>query len=244
MNTFQELSARVGSWLRPAPPRAPLTLEVAWSRVLPKVRPWPTYQRFSRLDPARAPEVQDLGGDFGQSLVLVFSNAEVEVTSAHLRAWGQDFQGLMNQARINLLKLGEADRFRRSRFGFYQSTWGDELDGSRILLPGVLRQLPLSGAPVVFLPRRDVLLVAGSEDPDGLGAACEGALQLRDSGPEGWPCAPMCLNGFRWEPLQWAESHPAGPALVRARGRRLAAEPIPSRSAGPCSVSPATSSVA
>ena len=99
--------------------------------------------------------------------------------------------------------------------GRFRSTWQDNLDGSRMLLPGVLQRLPLPGDPVVVLPNRDTLLVVGSEDPAGLRWALEGALEFLDEDPalpERLPPAPAQLPVGALPPR---EEHPVHPLLGR-----------------------------
>jgi hypothetical protein len=145
----------------------------------------------------------DLGGPFAQSLVLDFPTGELDVTAQHLEAWGLDFQDLMVQARSNLLARGAEEGFLRSRSGYWRSTWEDALDGSRVLLPGVLRRLPVQGDPVALMPRKDVLLVTGTEDEDILARAIAFARDLMDGSSDTLDPSPIRLRGFLWEP------HPA-----------------------------------
>ena len=219
------LAARLKAALPPAPPpRGTVPLAMAMTRILPKVRPRFNYEVFGLRHGNRRPESRVLAGTFGQSLVVDFSEGELEVTSAHLQAWGMTFDVMMNQARRNLLTRGSEERFERSRHGFYRSTWADDLDGSRILLPGMLKGLRLEGDPVAFLPRKDVLLVAGSEDRQGLCMALEATLQLLDASPQSLNGCPLHLQGFQWVPLALAEDHPALPLLRKVLGRRLQEE--------------------
>lgn len=48
--------------------------------------------------------------------------------------------------------------------GVFKGTWNDDYDSSRILISGLFDDLPLRGHPVVTIPNRLTLLVAGSED--------------------------------------------------------------------------------
>ena len=228
MRAFRTHLEGFSTWLKaqlppPPPPRGTLPLAFAWPRIVPKVRPRFHYEAFGQRTASRRPETRALGGAFDHSLVVDFSEGEVEVTASHLMAWGMEFNGMMNKAKTNLLARGGEERFERSRHGFYRSTWEDGLDGSRILLPGILRRLRLQGDPVAFLPRKDILLVAGSEDPEGLCRALEGALELLDPGPHDG--CPLRLTGFSWEAFEVGENHPASPLLSMARQRGLMAAP-------------------
>jgi hypothetical protein len=52
--------------------------------------------------------------------------------------------------------------------GVYRGTWNDDYDSSRILLPRLFDDLPLKGCPVITIPNRLTLLVAGSDDPEAI----------------------------------------------------------------------------
>ena len=222
---FSDLKTRLRAVLPPPrPPRGTLPLAFATPRIVPKVRPRFSYEVFGLRNPGRRPEAKVLAGSFGQSLVVDCAEGEIEVTSAHLAAWGLTFDSMMNKAKTNLLARGGEERFERSKTGFYRSTWEDALAGSRILLPGMLRRLRLEGDPVVFLPRKEVLLVAGSEDPAGLCAALEASLELMDAASQPMNGCPLRLRHFQWDTFTVTDGHPAAPLLARAQRRRLLEE--------------------
>jgi hypothetical protein len=52
--------------------------------------------------------------------------------------------------------------------GVFRGTWDDDYDSSRILIPGIFDDLPLRGKPIVTIPNRLTLLVAGSEDTNAV----------------------------------------------------------------------------
>lgn len=218
---LEACKTRLVAALPPPPaPRGSVPLEYAWSKVLPKVRPQSAHASFAARPGGQRPEARALAGTSLQSLVLDCSTGDLDVTPAHLLAWGQDFERMMNKARTNLLARGGEERFERTRHGFYRSTWADGLDGSRILLPGILRRLRLEGEPVAFLPCKDVLLLAGSEDPRGLCLALEATLEIQDAGDPTMDGCPLQLSGFQWGAFELAEGHPAASLLARVRGRR------------------------
>jgi hypothetical protein len=141
-----------------------------------------------------------------------------------LEAWGADFDVLLQRARTNLLLRGAGEGFKAVCPGLYRSTWEDGLDGSRMLLPGVLSTLPLQGRPVAVVPDRDTLLVAGSEDPRALARLLEGALDFVGQDPRSVNACPVKWDGFRWDPWEPGPDHSAAPLLARARRRRLLEE--------------------
>lgn len=183
---------------RPAP-RAPLALEDALPCLFPKVRPVFAYQAYARRTGQPAPEYRLLAGDFAVSLVVDLPNQDLDLGPAHLRAWNLDFDSLLQRARGNLLARGGEQGFHAEREGCYRSTWRDSLDGSRMLLPGILQRLRIKGDPVVLLPNRDTLLVAGSEDPEALRWAMGLAREQLDRAICPADAGPLRLRHYRWE---------------------------------------------
>jgi hypothetical protein len=207
--------------LAPAQPlrRLPALDEVLpW--VLPKVRPRFAHEALSLEAWEPAPAFRPMAGALAVSLVLDLPYAELDLTAAMLQAWGADFDVLLQRARQNLLRRGGEEGFLAEGRGRFRSDWTDSLDGSRLLLPGVLRRLPLLGEPVAVLPSRDTLLVTGDQDPEGLQWLLTAALHLMggDAGPKN--ASPLRLRHLRWEPFGSRDPR-LRPLLERLRGRRL-----------------------
>jgi hypothetical protein len=201
--------------------RPPLALADALPWLLPKVRPASAYPAFARRTGQPAPAFQLLAGDLAVSLVAAFPNRDLDLGAAQLQAWNADFDDLLRHARGNLLARSGSQGFREVRDGCHCSTWRDNLDGSRMLLPGILQELRIQGNPVVLLPNRNTLLVVGSEDPEGLRWAVKAALlRLDDDGCPMSAC-PLKLANYHWEPFRVPLAHPAGALLGAAEGRRL-----------------------
>jgi len=203
------------------PGRRALTLQQALPFVLPKVRPRFMYEAMHLRTSGPGPEFRPLAGILAVSLVLDLPDREVDVDAAQLVAWDVDFDRLMQRARSNLLARSGEEGFQQEGPGRYRSIWQDNLDGSRMLLPGVLKSLPLRGDPVVLLPNRDTLLVVGSEDPEGLDWALRGALEFLNEDPRSLNGCPLRLRNYQWEPFQPRE---APPLLGRIHKRRLHTE--------------------
>jgi len=222
MNLFGSLAAVVRRLAAPPAVRRILPLEEALPRLVPKVRPRFHYEALALRQGAACPEFRPMAGSFALSLVVDAPDWELDVTARELQAWNADFDILLQRARANLLLRGGEERFRPLRPGLFRSNWQDGLDGSRILLPGVLKSLRLQGEPVVVLPDADTLLVAGSEDPQALAWSMEGALEFQ--GSRSLNGCPLQLRHFQWEPWEAGAGHPAGTLLARVRHRRLLEE--------------------
>lgn len=57
--------------------------------------------------------------------------------------------------------------------GVFRGIWGDGYDPSRALLSDVLERAPVKGRPVFMIPTRDLLLVTGDRDENGVLAMIE-----------------------------------------------------------------------
>ncbi|WP_306598141.1 hypothetical protein [Geothrix sp. 21YS21S-2] len=223
MNILGSLAGHLKRLATPAA-RPALTLDEALPRLLPKVRPRFLHETLALRPGAAPPEFRPLAGIFATSLVVDFPDCELDVGPKQLASWGADYDALLQRARTNLLQRGGGERFLQVRPGLFRSTWRDALDGSRILLPGMLKGLDLPGEPVVVLPDRDTLLVAGSEDPRALGWLLEFALDVLGGTPRWMNSCPLRLAHFQWEPWDGGPDHPAAPLLARLRRRRLTEE--------------------
>ena len=204
--------------------RPVLPLALALPALVPKVRPRFKYEARALRQAGTCPLFQPLAGLFALSLVVDFPDGELDVSPREMAAWGVDFEVLLQRARTNLLRRGGEEAFREVRTGLFRSTWRDNLDGSRVLLPGVLKRLPIQGDPVVVLPNPDTLLVAGSEDPEGLTRLMEAAVEFLHEDRHAQNACPLRLKNFLWEPWEAPHGHPAAPLLGRIRRRRLLEE--------------------
>jgi hypothetical protein len=205
----------------PAPRTEPLSLDEALPWLLPKVRPRFNWESLRLRTDRPVSEFRPLADIFALSLVVDHPDGVLEVQAADLERWHTDFDRLLQKARTNLLARGAEEGFLRMGPGRFRSTWRDSLDGSRLLLPGVLRRLELDGDPVVVLPNRDTLLVVGSEDAPALGWALAGALEFLEADPGALNGCPLRLRHYQWEPFLLGEGHPARNLLGRLQRRRL-----------------------
>jgi hypothetical protein len=209
----------------PVPPRrGPITLAEALPWLVPKVRPRFVYEALTLRTGQPGPVFLPLAGIFAMSLVVDLPDLEIDVSAADLLRWNADFDRLMQKARQNLLARGGEEDFQKLGPGRYRSTWQDNLDGSRLLLPSVMQRLQLQGDPVVVLPNRDTLLVVGSKDPQGLSWALEGALEFLNEDPRALNGCPLRLRNYQWEPYHPKDEHPIQPLLGRVQKHRLKEE--------------------
>ncbi|MDW3177975.1 MAG: hypothetical protein R8J94_11345 [Acidimicrobiia bacterium] len=88
----------------------------------------------------------------------------------------------------------------------------DDYAGARLLLPGALDGLPISGEKVVFQPTRRRCLVADAGNSEGLRIAAELALSLKDEA-DPVSLTPIIGDTDNWRPLELSYTHPAFEAV-------------------------------
>lgn len=195
--------------IRPFP-----SLAEALPCLYPKVRTRLQLARFAQEGVRPLPVSQPLAGNLLVTLVMDQHHQELDLTAEHLEAWEVDFDRLLQQARANLVRRSGDGLFHGVGQGCFKSTWQDDLDGSRILLPSLLRSLPVKGDPVALLPRRDLLLVAGAGDAEGLVWALGAMLQCLGGDALATNATPLRFRHARWEPLDLPGGHPASDLLA------------------------------
>ena len=101
---------------------------------------------------------------------------------ATLAQWGTSFDQAYEAAVMNLRIACESRPFKALTTGLHVSEWYDGCDSARLILSDVIRKLPVKGDHVVMAPLRDLLIVTGSEDVDGLGRMLKMAQEVKDDG--------------------------------------------------------------
>jgi len=93
--------------------------------------------------------------------------AIVSVGHEELKSWEVTFEDAFSDSLNNLSKktTGKCEELKP---GLYSCNLGDYHDNARILLPDLFSDIKLDGDPVVVVPNRDVFLVTGSENVEGL----------------------------------------------------------------------------
>ena len=146
-------------------------------------------------------------------LVYDWPQAMMDISQECLGKWGVDFTEAYEKALENLRRIDSSPGFTRQIRGLYVSTFNDNYDTSRILLPEIVSALELQGDPVVLLPNRTTLLVAGADDADGLAAMAESAMAIADK--------PRFRSGI---PLRFIDGGLGG---IPSRGRQSVGATIP-----------------
>jgi len=140
-----------------------------------------------------------IGDNLGIAIVYDNDGTMSLIESRVLNQWGVTFDQAIETARTNLTLLPH--RFIRSHNGLYVSDMEDNYDSSLLLALETIRQLPLAGEVIAMVPNRDKLLVAGSDDVDGL---TEMLAKTQDSISDG----ALRLDGDNWVPWMPDRGHP------------------------------------
>jgi hypothetical protein len=92
----------------------------------------------------------------------------MQVQQHSLDEWKVTFDQAFEVACQNLQGIS-GHGLERAAPGVWRSPWRDNYDPSRMLLTDFIRAHEVAGDPVVMVPNRDTLLLAGARDADALG---------------------------------------------------------------------------
>jgi hypothetical protein len=153
---------------------------------------------------------------FTRCLVLDFPEYVTMVSSENLKTWGVSFDELF-ETGLAKLRNHTSPKFEKQP-GFYIGGWHDDYDNSRILIPEVFAPLGLDGDPVVSLPNRNLLLVTGSENHDGIRAMLQHAEEIvRTTKSRPMNPAPLILGDGEIADFSVTENSPIFNDVERAK---------------------------
>jgi hypothetical protein len=142
---------------------------------------------------------QLIGDHLALSLVYDLPQAMRSIGQDDLDRWGVTFYEAVEAAQQNLQQMGKI-AFAQIGEGLFASATGDNYDASRLMLMELVQRFPLRGTPIAMVPNRDMLLLTGEDDEQGLETlakiAAESlnqprpistvALRLEDDGWQSW----------------------------------------------------------
>ncbi len=110
---------------------------------------------------------QPLGRDCVILLAIDSAESTATLTSGPEAQWGITMDEAVT---ISIANLRDAthEAFGEIIPGLYAAEWADGYDSSRVLLPDVLQRARVKGRPVFMIPSRDVLMVTGDKDEQGI----------------------------------------------------------------------------
>jgi hypothetical protein len=126
------------------------------------------------------------------------------ISPEELKAWGASYYESLEIARQNLTEAGFS--YAKVGDGLYISATGDSYDASRILLTEFIRSLEVKGEHIAMVPNRDMLLVTGADDDEGLEAMVTLAEQAAEN-PRPLCSTPLVLDGDQWNDWMPSRGH-------------------------------------
>jgi hypothetical protein len=170
---------------------------------MPMLRSWWSFtgealtdQIFGTEAPC-APAVGHVGSDLGVTLIAEEADAASAIAGVQLRASGLEPESALALALGNL-RPRSASAFAPLRPGVFVSQWRDGHDASRLLFPDLISALPVQGDPVVMVPTRDTLLIAGADDRDALHALADAAAETLSTTDQPLSARPLRLSDGKW----------------------------------------------
>lgn len=197
---------------REPPPKPPEQFDEAKASLLPRVRDRFYYESLRlhwRIGGATMLEfpTRPLTNHLTVELAYDFPKSVMTVTQKQLDEWGVGFDEAMAVAKDNLWKRSN-EVFVAIAPGVYVSPWRDTHDASRLLLHDLIWQLEVKGDHVAMIPHRDLLVVSGSEDTNGLRKMAEITTEALED-PRAMTGIPVRLRNTSWQPFFPSRDHPA-----------------------------------
>ncbi|MET0293876.1 MAG: hypothetical protein ABW042_02580 [Phenylobacterium sp.] len=169
---------------------------------------------------ARRGVYQRVTGGLAAMAVLDHGAASRPVTDDDLTRWRAGLFDVLDAALANLRAAGGPSGLHRTPAGYWASRWADGCDAARLLLPDLVKALPLKGTPLAVPLARDCLLVAGLDDAPAIAALVQRA-ERRLRRPAGLLSAvPLTLTPGGWRPYEGRDADdPLARLAHRARLR-------------------------
>lgn len=115
-------------------------------------------------------QYQTFGDDLGLGIVYDMPDSMKPISNKELELWGVTFYEALQAARENIRQLPPQIIGPKDGEGVYVFTTNDGYDSSRLIILDLIRQFQVKGDYIAMAPGREMLIVAGSEDPPGLEA--------------------------------------------------------------------------
>lgn len=152
---------------------------------------------------------------FARGLVIDFPTHAMIVNESTLTHWNITFDEAFALG-LEKLRNSTTPKFEREH-GVFVGKWNDDYDSSRLLIPEIFRDLPLAGDPVVTIPNRLTLLVAGSDDHAAVRTMLARAEETVRTIPKPQNPAPLVLRNGEFVDFKVDPSSPLYNDVQRAR---------------------------
>ena len=181
---------------------------------------YPTYIATMHEADGPVPEAGPLWRPFAPGIVMCVvedqPNSFRYVSTADAARWGVTPEQVFADAVENARALKTSFAYRD---GVYLLTEDDAYAASRLLCEPALRDLGLKGLPVVVVPDRHTVCVAGSDSQEGLAALGRSLMTCIENGNRLVSATPLVLTGEGWTAFE----PPASVRQVFGNARRLLA---------------------
>jgi len=152
-------------------------------------------------------QYQTIGDDLGLGLVYDMPDSMKPISNKELEVWGVTFYEALEAARENIRQLRPKIIGPKEGEGVYVFTTNDGYDSSRLIILDLIRQFQVKGDYIAMAPGREMLIVAGSEDPRGLEAMIALANKAFEQ-PRAVSGVALRLAGDDWESWMPEATHP------------------------------------
>ncbi|MCY1082789.1 hypothetical protein [Archangium lansingense] len=198
-----------------APPSAPEAYAQARPALLPVIRPRSYFEMLQVRGTADSPSAawRPLGEVLAVSLVQDLPDSMRYIHPGDLERWGVSFDEAYAHALANL-RARSREPLVSIGPGVCAAAWGDSYSPSRLLLDEVVKRCLVRGEPVVLAPGRDLLLITGAQDEQGLRQVAELAAEALEA-PRPMDGRALRRTASGWVPFLPARASASWPALHR-----------------------------
>lgn len=194
----------------------------ARGKLLPKLRERYYYESFKLVQQSQGlatdppAELQLFSNDLTLELIIDFPEVVKSVPPKQFVEWGITFDEALKVARDNLWAISNKP-FVQVQPGLHVSEFQDTHDASRLFLHDLIWQLPVDGEHVAIAPERNLLIVTGSNDEEGLVRMAEIAFDVIQKAHRRMSGIAVRLDGSKWVPFIAPDGSRADHALRRPR---------------------------
>ena len=205
-------------------PDVPNDYSLARAHVMPSVRTRMDTEVTRLLNQlhnvaAISPVAWPVAADVETLLSYDGADSIVRLDADQVAKWGIGRDELYAQA-IDNLRLRGPERFTTTAHGLHVSAWQDDYDNARILLPELLRRLPVTGELLAMAPSRNDLFLTGSEQGEAIREMAQLANQVYEQAARYVSATVLVLRGDAWQ--AWSYDPAAYPTLDRVQRLWLA----------------------
>jgi hypothetical protein len=201
------------------PPPRPESYAEARPALMPVVRPRAYFEMLKVRDASspsgKSPSAawRPLGEVLAVSLVQDLPDSMRYLHPEDLERWGVSFDTAYAHALANLRARSREPLVSISP-GVCAAAWGDSYSPSRMLLDEVVKRCQVRGEPVVLAPGRDLLLITGAQDEQGLQQVAELAAEALEA-PRPMDGRALRRTASGWVPFLPERTSASWPALHR-----------------------------